>query len=195
MQEFRDTPLVPPKVGKFYLRSLLRDRIMPFLRSIPRGPFCHGRSETFLPQLEPRTMGVLLGFAPFVAFALLSRFVPASISLWSAAAVSAMLILRQKTRGGSMKILEVGTFVLFAALGTYALVRGNIWDIPTVRSVVDGGLLLIILLSVVVGRPFTLQYAREQVSASVQDSPRFIRTNYIITAIWALAMAVIVLAD
>lgn len=140
-------------------------------------------------------MGVLLGFAPFVAFVLLSRFVPASISLWSAAAVSAMLILRQKTRGGSMKILEVGTFVLFAALGTYALVRGNIWDVPTVRSVVDGGLLLIILLSVVVGRPFTLQYAREQVPASVQDSPRFIRTNYIITAIWALAMAVIVLAD
>lgn len=140
-------------------------------------------------------MSVLLGFIPFVVFALLSRFVPASVSLWSAAAVSAALILRQKMRGGSMKILEVGTFVLFAALGTYALVRGNSWDIPIVRSVVDGGLLLIILLSIVVGRPFTLQYAREQVSESVQDSPWFIRTNYIITAVWALAMTVIVLAD
>ena len=140
-------------------------------------------------------MGILLGFAPFGVFALLSRFVPASISLWSAAAVSAVLILRQKMRGGSMKILEVGTFVLFAALGTYALLRGNNWDVPMVRSVVDGGLLLIILLSIMVSRPFTLQYAREQVPASVQDSPRFTRTNYIISAVWAVAMAVIVLAD
>jgi hypothetical protein len=67
-------------------------------------------------------------------------------------------------------------------------------DIPIVRTVVDGGLLLIILLSMLVRRPFTLQYAREQVSAVVQGSPTFIKTNYIITSIWALAMAILVIA-
>jgi hypothetical protein len=141
------------------------------------------------------TMGIILGFMPFVAFALLSRFVTASVSLWAAAAVSAALILRQKMRGGSMKILEVGTFILFAILGICASVRVNGWDIPTVRIVVDGGLLLIILSSILVRRPFTLQYAREQVPASVQSSPTFIRTNYIITTVWALAMAILVIAD
>jgi hypothetical protein len=40
-----------------------------------------------------------------------------------------------------------------------------------------------------------LQYAREQVPAAVQSSPRFVRTNYIITTVWALAMAIIVTAD
>lgn len=140
-------------------------------------------------------MGILLGFAPFVLFAVLSRFFAASISLWAAAAISAVLILRQKMRGASMKILEIGTFILFAVLGLYATINGSGWDIPLVRTVVDGGLLLIILLSMLVRRPFTLQYAREQVPESVQSSPTFIRTNYIMTAVWALAMAIVVVAD
>ncbi len=140
-------------------------------------------------------MAILVGFAPFLVFAVLSRFVTAGVSLWAAAAVSATLVLREKIRGRSMKILEAGTFLLFALLGLYtALTRGS-WDIPTVRSVVDGGLLFIILLSLIIRRPFTLQYAREQVPPAVQNSPTFLKTNYIITTVWALAMAVIVVAD
>jgi hypothetical protein len=121
-------------------------------------------------------MGILLGFAPFIVFALLSRFVPASVSLWASAAVSAAL-------------------VLFALLGLYTSFTHRAWDVPTVRSVIDGGLLLIILQSLLVRRPFTLQYAREQVPAAAQSSATFVRTNYIITAVWALAMAIIVIAD
>jgi hypothetical protein len=140
-------------------------------------------------------MGILLGFAPFVAFAVLSRFLAAGISLWVAAAVSGALIFRQRMRGDSIKILEVGTFTLFAVLGIYASINGGEWDVPIVRTVVDGGLLLIILFSLLVRRPFTLQYAREQVSPAGQTSPTFVRTNYIITAGWATAMAIVVMAD
>lgn len=140
-------------------------------------------------------MGILLGFAPFITFALLSHFVGASVSLWAAAAVSAALVLREKLRGRSMKILEAGTFTLFALLGLYTSFTHVAWDTPIVRSVVDGGLLFIILLSLLIRRPFTLQYAREQVPAAVQSSPTFVGTNYIITTGWALAMAIIVLAD
>jgi hypothetical protein len=59
---------------------------------------------------------------------------------------------------------------------------------------VDAGLLLIVLASMVLGRPFTLQYAREQVASEHWDAPEFIRTNYVITAVWALAFAVMVAA-
>lgn len=140
-------------------------------------------------------MRILLGFAPFIVFALLSRYVSASVSLWAAAAISAALVLRERLRGRSMKILEAGTFVLFGLLGLYTSFTHGTWDIPTVRSVVDGGLLLIILLSMFIRRPFTLQYAREQVSSAVQSSSTFVRTNYIITSAWAVAMAIIVVAD
>ena len=56
-------------------------------------------------------------------------------------------------------------------------------------------LLLIVLASMVVRRPFTLQYAREQVAPEFWSSPEFTRTNYIITAVWMLAFFVMVMAE
>ncbi len=53
----------------------------------------------------------------------------------------------------------------------------------------------IVLVSPALRRPFTLQYAREQVPSDLWGSPEFVRTNYVITAAWAVAFAVMVLAD
>jgi hypothetical protein len=64
-----------------------------------------------------------------------------------------------------------------------------------VRLRVDIGLLLIILISMAIGKPFTLQYARERVPAERWKSPRFARINLVITSVWALAFACIVAAD
>lgn len=63
------------------------------------------------------------------------------------------------------------------------------------RLVVDIGLLLIMVFSLAVGTPFTLQYARERVAPEHWSSPAFKQTNGAITGVWALAMAVIVAAD
>jgi hypothetical protein len=60
---------------------------------------------------------------------------------------------------------------------------------------VDGGLTLIVLISIALRQPFTLQYAREKVDPALWDSPRFLRVNYVISAAWALAFAVLTLAD
>ena len=57
------------------------------------------------------------------------------------------------------------------------------WSVVGVRALVDAGLLLIVLVSMAIGRPFTLQYAREQVAPEFWNSPEFVRTNYVITAI------------
>ncbi len=59
----------------------------------------------------------------------------------------------------------------------------------------DAGLLLIVLASLVMRRPFTLQYARERVAPELWGEPEFVRTNYVITAVWALAFAVMVVAE
>jgi hypothetical protein len=140
-------------------------------------------------------MGILLGMLPFIAFAAMTRFAPPAECLWLAAGVSALLILREVLRRRTPKVLECGTFFLFAALGAYTAVAHAVWDISGVRSIVDAGLFFIILLSLVVRRPFTLQYAREEVSPAVARSAVFIRTNYIITGVWAVALAIIVMAD
>jgi hypothetical protein len=114
----------------------------------------------------------------------------------AAAITSAALLTRDiLSRERKPKILEIGTFVLFAGLAAYAYFAGAVWSIPAVRLRVDAGLLLIVLISLAVRQPFTLQYARETVSRDLWSTPEFLRTNDIITAVWATAFAIMVAAD
>lgn len=141
-------------------------------------------------------MGILLAFAPFIAFAVIERFAGGLAGLIAGTAVSAALILREwMSARRTPKILEVGTLILFGALTLYTVLADPTWSIFGIRLCVDAGLLLIVLASLALGRPFTLQYAREQVTRECWDRPEFIQTNYVITAVWALAFVVMVAAD
>jgi hypothetical protein len=99
------------------------------------------------------------------------------------------------TPGRSPKLLEIGTVILFAGLAVYALLGGPTGSVFGIRLLVDAGLLTIVLVSIAIGRPFTLQYAREQVARESWNRPAFIRTNFVITGAWAVAFVVLVLAD
>ena len=141
-------------------------------------------------------MGILLAFAPFIAFAVIERFVGPTAGLLAGALVSLALIVRDViTPGRSPKTLEIGTAVLFGALALYAVFGNPSWSVIGVRLCVDAGLLAVVLVTMAIGRPFTLQYAREQVSSDLHDKPAFLRVNYVITAVWALAFAVMVAAE
>ena len=138
---------------------------------------------------------MLLAFAPFIAFAAIDRLIGPMEGMFAGFAVSAALLIRDWSQGRGAKVLEIGTAALFGALGCYAWFADPAWSLWGVRLVVDSGLLLIVLVSIAIRQPFTLQYARERVPENVQASGEFVRTNYIITAVWALAFAVMVAAD
>ena len=140
-------------------------------------------------------MQIVLSFGPFIVFALLTRVTGVDMSLWAAAILSAALIARNRMAGGSIKILEAGTVLLFGLLALYATATQVQWSIPFVRIVVDSGLVAIVLISILIRQPFTLQYAREAAPAEVQASPAFLRVNYVISAVWAFALAIVVCAD
>ena len=140
-------------------------------------------------------LGILLAFAPFLAFALIDRLSGPTEGLIAGAVVSAALLLRDLIQGRTAKVLEIGTAILFGGLALYALLGRPSWSVVGVRLVVDAGLLLIVLASLVMRRPFTLQYARERVAPELWGEPEFVRTNYVITAVWALAFAVMVAAE
>jgi len=140
-------------------------------------------------------MGIAFAFAPFIAFALVERALGSFPGLLAGAFVSAVLLARDLASGRRPKIIEAGSALLFGGLALYAGLTGTEFSIMAGRLAVDGGLLLIMLISIAVGAPFTLQYAREQVPAEFWDSPAFKQTNLVITWIWALAMAVIIAAD
>jgi intracellular septation protein A len=139
-------------------------------------------------------MNILLGFGPFILFAALTRFGDVLFALIAAAALSGLLILRERRRGKSVKILEAGTVALFGGLAIFTAITHYDWTILKARLAVDVGLLVIVLGSMIARRPFTLQFARE-VPQEYWANPQFIATNYKITAAWALAFVVLVLAD
>ena len=74
------------------------------------------------------------------------------------AATEPVLVIRDwLTPGRTLKILEIGTIILLGALAVYAVVGGPASSIVGVRLRVDLGLLLIVLVSLALQRPFTLQ--------------------------------------
>ena len=139
-------------------------------------------------------MGVLLAFAPFLTFVVVERLIGVQPGLIAAAVVAVVLVLRDLSRK-TVKVLDVGTALLFAGLAIYTHFANPDWSVIAVRLRVDLGLFLIVLASILLRRPFTLQYAREQVPREFWNSPEFVRTNYVITGVWAAAFAVMVLAE
>jgi hypothetical protein len=141
-------------------------------------------------------MGILLGFAPFIAFAILDWVMGPTQGLIAGALVSLALLSREWFSLKRVpKVLEIGTTILFGGLALYAVSGAPTWSIVGVRLRVDVGLLLIVLVSIAIRRPFTLQYAKEQVPREMWDTPRFRRINYVISAVWAVAFMALVSAD
>jgi len=140
-------------------------------------------------------MSILLAFAPFIIFALLIGVIGAAGALAAGAVASASLLLHGHLKHTSPKILEIGTFVVFAALSIYCLITGGDLSIVAAKLLVDIGLLAIAIVSMIAGTPFTLQYAKEEVPPELWNSPVFLRTNYVISGVWALAFLVMVVAE
>jgi hypothetical protein len=142
-------------------------------------------------------MTMLLAFTPFLIFLVLERVVSVEVGLVGAA-VTALALLGKDVlvHKQSAKVLEVGTVLLFGGLATYgATLHGAAWSTALVRLSVDGGLLAIVLVSLAIRRPFTLQYARESVPRELWTQPAFVRINYVITSVWAAAFAAIFASD
>lgn len=141
-------------------------------------------------------MNLIVSFLPFLVFAVGLHLGYVALALWGAAIVAAVLLVRDVAiNHKSAKILEVGTLVLFLALALYTSLSGRDWTIPDIRLIIDGGLFAIAAGSLAIGRPFTLQYAREGAPASIWHSPAFLAVNRRITLVWCAAFLVMVATD
>ena len=132
-------------------------------------------------------MTIFLILAPFGTFALLMLVTSAEISLFTSAAICLAVIGIDVYRGRSIKILGAGSVVVFAALGAYvALIDPNLSH-SAVKLTVDVGMLAISLVSLIIRKPFILQYALEEVDAETAKQPGFLKAVYLITWAWNAA--------
>lgn len=140
-------------------------------------------------------MAAFLLLVPLGVFATLMLVTSAAISLFVAAGLSLAVVGFDVARGGSVKLLSAGSVLLFAAIGGYVAVIDDRWSGEAVRIAVDAGVLAIVLASLAIRAPFSLQYARERVDAETMRQPGFRRANYVITWAWAAAFMLMLLAD
>jgi hypothetical protein len=133
-------------------------------------------------------MTIFLILAPYGAFSMLILVSSATVSLFAAAALCLTVIAHDMLRGRAIKMLGAGSAILFAALGSYLVLTDSAWSSSAVKLTVDAGVLAIALASLAIGKPFTMQYAREMVDAETARLPGFLTANYVITSAWALAI-------
>ena len=62
----------------------------------------------------------------------------------------------------------------------------NLWIIEHAGLISNSSLAVIALISIVIGKPFTIQYAKEKVPADKWKTPLFIRINYLLSSFWLL---------
>jgi hypothetical protein len=129
-------------------------------------------------------MTIFLILVPYGAFSALMLVTSAAVSLLSGAAICLAVIAFDAVRGRSIKILGVGSVVTFAAVGCYVMLLDPALGTTAVRIAVDAGIFLVSLVSILIRRPFTLQYALEVVDAQTKKVPGFLRANYVITWAW-----------
>jgi hypothetical protein len=135
-------------------------------------------------------MNLVLGFGPFILFALLSRL-SADLALWTAFAAAFVVTIRDFIERPQLRLLDGVSLLLFGAL---ALWRGFLdpgLTLAALHTIVDLGLTAAILLSLLRRKPFSLQYA----GRGGWSEADFLRINFVISFVWLAAFAAMALAD
>lgn len=127
---------------------------------------------------------MLLVFAPWIAFLVIANgsLFRLKLGIVVAAILTVVMVVTRLHRGA---IMWVG-IVFFSFVLVAVVLMDNMWTVRHMGILANGALAAGTWASVVLKRPFTLEYAREHTDPSLWRSPSFLRTNYILTLMWAL---------
>jgi hypothetical protein len=140
-------------------------------------------------------MTIFLILAPYGAYTLLMLVTSATVSVFAASAICLATVAIDVAQGRSVKILAAGSAIVFAAIGLYLALRDPALGTLGVKLSVDVGIFVISLGSMLLRRPFTLQYAVESVPAETAAMPGFLYANYVITGAWTVAALLMMAAN
>jgi hypothetical protein len=139
-------------------------------------------------------MNLVVGFAPFILFAVLSRL-SADLALWAAFAAAFVVTIRDFVESPTLRLLDVGGLVLFAIL---AFVRGFLdptLSLAAVRFFAEAALFLLLLAPLLVRRPFSVEYAKLDPREAGWPPELFLRVNMLVSLVWVLGFAAMAIAD
>ncbi len=131
---------------------------------------------------------MLLSFAPWIAFLIIAGGSLFRLKLGIIVAALLMVVMAV-TRLHRGVIMWVGIVFFSYALAAVVLLN-NMWTVRHMGFLANAALAMGIWVGIALKRPFTLEYAREHTDSSLWDSPLFLRTNYLLTEMWAVVFSI-----
>lgn len=141
-----------------------------------------------------KSAGVVIGFVPLIVYGVLAGYPPTGPVPALAAATVASVVFGYADLRKRM-ILSWANLVLFAFLLLVTGLPGMSWIIPYNGVLIYASLAAVTFGSIVLGTPFTLQYARQMVDRELWENPLFIRVNVLMTGVWGGVFLVNFLLD
>lgn len=129
------------------------------------------------------SLNLILGFVPWFLYLIISgnNLLQFKIAILAGLIASIVCQIPMLKKGF---ILSWGTTLFFLFMTVGVVLLNNSWIIQNADIISNGSLTLIVLISILVGKPFTLQYARELVPAEKWNNRVFIQINYLLSFIW-----------
>jgi hypothetical protein len=134
--------------------------------------------------------GFVSGLVPWIVYWILVGNVDFRLAVLIALGVAAFELLQTVLHGEKPKVLDVGSTAAFAVLTIVTYATDDTFLERWIQPITSGALLAIALGSILIGKPFARQYAREQVPEQLWDSPGFLHTTLLITWVWVGVFAV-----
>jgi carotenoid cleavage dioxygenase len=134
-------------------------------------------------------LSILLGFLPWIVFGAISG--PSLFRLKAAiiAALALVLVMGYKQLSKGF-ILTWGSLFFFGFNLVMVVLFENLWVIKNLDILTNGSLAAIACLSIFLGKPFVLQYARETVPPERQASPIFYRNCWTLSLMWMVVFLI-----
>jgi hypothetical protein len=130
----------------------------------------------------------LSGLAPWVLLSVFSTPGHFERAACIALGVSLLTMLLASVRGISIHALDVFGAAVFAALAGLGLVASpglTRWLEEWAGEITNISLVSFVIATLIVRKPFTIPYAKEEAPEEVWDSPLFLRINYVISSVLA----------
>ena len=137
---------------------------------------------------------IIFGFLPWIAYSILMDFMKGQ----HVTAIVIVLLLNFIVEYKELKkgyILPWGTTIFYSLILVATFFISPMWLEVHGSLLANSGIAVIAIVSLIINKPFTLQYARETVPSEYWQTTLFLRINQIITGVWALGFVCNVLLN
>lgn len=128
-------------------------------------------------------MNFMLGFSPWILLAALAGNTLHSLKVAIIVSLFTVLLFGYKHLAKGF-VLTWGTLLFFAFNLITVVFLENLWIASRMAILANAMLAVIAWASLIIGKPFTIQYAREHVSKEISQAPVFFHKNRVVTAVW-----------